>query len=195
MRRAGACPRRLRGFFAAHSQVPPHPTWLSLWESWRRSRLRGAACRRCQCEPDTLMVDPRHWGTPGSIQGGGRTKTFPLGGRWPGEAGSDEGHSVEATTSAEKPTFPPLISQKSKIFASFPRGGSFFLVQAPGSPSGRAVTESDGEGCCDTEKPSPPSVRTGHLSQRERQGGMPQKRERKIPLPLSVLHYTMYRTG
>ena len=133
MRRAGACPRRLRGFFAAHSQVPPHPTWLSLWESWRRSRLRGVACRRCQCEPDTLVVAPRHWGTPGSIQGGGRTKTFPLGGRWPGEAGSDEGHSVEATTSARKPTFPPLISQKSKIFASFPRGGSFFLVQAPGS--------------------------------------------------------------
>ena len=72
------------------------------------------------------------WQFPGSIQGGGRTKTFPLGGRWPGEAGSDEGHSVEATTSARKPTFPPLISQKSKIFASFPRGGSLFLVQVRG---------------------------------------------------------------
>ena len=126
MRRAVASPRRPRGFFAAHYQVPPHPTWLSLWESWRRSRLRGVACRRCQCEPDTLVVAPRHWGTPGSIQGGGRTKTFPLGGRWPGEAGSDEGHSVEATTSARKPTPTPHQS-KIKDFCQLPPRGKLFL--------------------------------------------------------------------
>ena len=112
-----------------------------------------AACRRCQFEPDTLVVDPRHWVSPGSLRLSGlgqkrgtfrragacprrpreftaaptnfhRTKAFPLGGRWAGEAGSDEGCSVNITTSGKKSTFSPLISQKSKIFASFPPGGS-----------------------------------------------------------------------
>ena len=69
-------------------------------------------------ESATLAIDPHHWGSPGSLRlsslGKGRTfrragacprrprgftsaptkfhrtKTFPLGGRWPGEAGSDE---------------------------------------------------------------------------------------------------------
>ena len=38
--------------------------------------------------------------------------------------GRMRGGSVKATTSGKKPTFPPLISQKSKIFASFSPGGS-----------------------------------------------------------------------
>ena len=113
-----------------------HPPWLSLWESWRRSRLRGllrygkplsAQCahwaplpkgearRRAaavNCETNTLTIDQRHWGSPGSLRlsslGKGRTfrragacprrpreftsaptescrtKAFPLGGRWHG---------------------------------------------------------------------------------------------------------------
>ena len=75
MRRAGACPRRQRGFIAAPTKFP-------------------------------------------------RTKAFPLGGRWLAAGETDEGRSVKATASGENPTFSPLISQKSKIFASFSPGRS-----------------------------------------------------------------------
>ena len=138
------------------------------------------ACRRCQCETKTLAVDPRHWGSPDSIrlgsfnerydpfvgrghapaanvrfprqfpglrtpkpfprgEGGspsGETdeerrnvpkqmhlpsspapKPSPSGEGGPAKPGRMRGRSVKATTSGEKPTFPPLISQKSKIFA------------------------------------------------------------------------------
>ena len=59
MRRAGARPRRQRGFISVPTKFP-------------------------------------------------RTKAFPLGGRWPGEAGSDEGRSVKATASAKNPTLPQI---------------------------------------------------------------------------------------
>ncbi len=135
-----------------------------------------AACRRWQCEPDTLVVDPRHWVSPGSLQlnslgkenvpfvGRGHApaahvslplhpptstvpKPSPLGGRWPGEAGSDEGCSVNITTSGKKSTFSPLISQKSKIFDSFPPGGS--LLTGPGrypAVDGQKKPSPEGEG-------------------------------------------------
>ena len=61
------------------------------------------------------------WENPAAYH---RTKAFPLGGRWHGEAVTDEGRSVNTTTSAKKPTFQPRISQKSKIFASFSPGRS-----------------------------------------------------------------------
>ena len=77
--------------------LPQHPTWLSLWESWRRSRLRGqeryilwslkkplsAQCahwaplpegearRRAAAvsyEPVTLVIAPHLRGSPGSLQ-------------------------------------------------------------------------------------------------------------------------------
>ena len=114
-----------------------------------------AACRRCQCEPAALVVDHLLRGSPDSLRfsslgkrgvpfvGRGHApaahvrlplhlpssaapKPSPSGEGGPAPAGSDEGCSAKATTSAEKPTFPPLISQKSKIFASFPPGGSLF---------------------------------------------------------------------
>ncbi len=112
-----------------------------------------AACRRCQCEPVTLAVDHHLRGSPGSLRlnslnnenvpfvGRGHApadpvrlrkqspsstspKPSPSGEGGPAKPGRMRGGSVKATTSGKKPTFPPLISQKSKIFASFSPGGS-----------------------------------------------------------------------
>ncbi len=85
-------------------------------------------------ETDTLVVDHHRWGSPGSIQlnslnnenvpfvGRGYAPADPvrLRKQLPGFAGSDEGRSVNLTTSGKDPTFSPLISKKAKIFASFP---------------------------------------------------------------------------
>ncbi len=205
-----------------------------------------AACRRCQFEPDTLVVDPRHWVSPGSLRLSGlgqkrgtfrragacprrpreftaaptnfhRTKAFPLGGRWAGEAGSDEGCSVNITTSGKKSTFSPLISQKSKIFASFPPGGS--LLTCPvrytavdgkksfprgegGSPQARRMRngETFQYGCTKTKrtqegKPSNLALPLGELSPKvTERGGVPPLAMRACypgsrPPPLGVTRF------
>ncbi len=44
-------------------RVLPHPTWLSLWESWRRSRLRGPL-RAYSISGKTLSTQCAHWAPP-----------------------------------------------------------------------------------------------------------------------------------
>ncbi len=118
------------------------PTWLSLWESWRRSRLRGAACRRCQCEPATLVRNG----------------------------------CTQPKRTHERKALPTWLSLWESWRRSRLRGAACrrcqcepaTLVVVPhhwGSPDS---LQGGGLG-----RPSPPSVRTGHLSQRERQGGVP----------------------
>ena len=122
--------------------MPPPPTWVCFGSSpvqyrvvdgqkpspsgeggpAKPGRMRGRCATAVNYESDTLVVDPRHWGSPGSLQGGGRRKKRP-------PRGTDGGTAWKLPP-APKNQRPPLISQKSKIFASFPRGGSLFLVQA-----------------------------------------------------------------
>ena len=63
-------------------------------------------------------------------------QSLPLRGRWHGEAVTDEGEMYRIR---RKPVLhtkpePHLISQKSKIFASFPKGEAFFLLISNPSP-------------------------------------------------------------
>ncbi len=175
MRRAGACPRRPREFTApptkfhrpkafplggrwlaagetAH-QVPPLPLALPRGELAKifDFRLRGAAYRRCQCEPVTLAIDHHLRESPGSLQRCGRMRTgyvcvgrghapadhvslplhppsstapkpSPSGEGGTATAVTDEGRNVKATASAKNPTFPPLISQNQRFLPASPEG-------------------------------------------------------------------------
>ena len=129
-----------------HEQKPPHLA-LPLGELAKifDFRLRGAAYRRCQCEPVTLAIDHNLRESPGSLQGGGRMRTgyvcvgrghapadhvgsplHPPSSTAPkpspsGEGGSPQarrmrGGSAKATTSGKNPTFFTPYQSKIKDF-------------------------------------------------------------------------------
>ena len=125
-------------------RVLPHPTWRSLWESWRRSRLRGPS-RAYSISGKTLSTQCAQWAPPPEGEErrpvAAANVSFPLhrpsstvpkpspsGEGGPAKPGRMRGGSVKAITSAKNPTFPPHIRQRSKIFASFSPGGSLFYA-------------------------------------------------------------------
>ena len=123
-------------------RVLPHPTWLSLWESWRRSRLREPS-RAYSISGKTLSAQCAHWAPLPKGEARRRAahvslplhppsstapKPSPSGEGGPAKPGRMRGRSVKTTASAKNPTFPPYIRQKSKVFASFHPSGSLFYA-------------------------------------------------------------------
>ena len=113
-----------------HPQSISTPLGSPYGRIWRFLRRAGACPRRSGAVP--IAPTKRH-----------RTKAFPLGGRWPGESrGGCGDRKRDFPPVAKEPTLQPLISQKSKIFASFSPGRSLTLsvtaYAVPPLPEGEA---------------------------------------------------------
>ena len=146
VRRAGACPRRPRGFTIAHPWLRRTKAF-PLGGRWQPEGLTDEGQHRKHYRQRQSPKEYGQWG-------GNAPKTLPRGEGGPAQAGSDaERRNVPKRMhpTKEHPTWRSLWERWRKSLISSERGSVPVLRRRP-------------------EKPSPSRLTPCHLSQRERQG-------------------------